>query len=147
MKRFALLALPAALMAFDAAAAKPKWEMVRGNDAAKLSVDSASVKRRGDQVSLTYLVDYAKPQNDRLYQVNYRSIVTNATLRCKPRTVLFGMSEMYTGPGATGVVIAAAQPTPKERVYTAIEQGTSDEDLWRHVCEKAPAAKPPEKKP
>jgi hypothetical protein len=147
MKPIAVLALPAALMVFDAVAAKPKWDQVRGNDAAKLSIDTASVKRSGDQVRVSYLVDYAKPQSDRLYQVTYRSVVTSATLRCKPRTVLFGMSEMYTGPGATGVIVASAQPDPKERVYAPIEKGTSDEDLWRRVCEKAPAAKPPEKKP
>ena len=147
MKPIAVLALPAALLVFDAVAAKAKWEAVRGNDAAKLSVDTASVKRKGDEVSLTYMVDFAKPQSDRLYQVTYRSVVTSATLRCKPRTMLFGMSEMYTGPGATGVIVASAQPAPKERVYASIEKGTSDEDLWRRVCEKAPAAKPPEKKP
>jgi hypothetical protein len=127
-----------AALALDAQAAT-QWSELRKDSAAKLSVDPSSVKRRGDQVSLKYLVDYAKPQGDSLYQVRYLSVVTLATLRCKARTVTLGLSELYSGPGATGVMLASAEPAPKERVFTPIEKGTSDEDLWRHACEKKPA--------
>lgn len=141
MKRLLPIALAAALAAPDGLAAQ--WSAVRDNDSVKLSVDPASVKRKGDQVSLTYLIDYAKPQGDVYTQVKYLSVVTSATLRCKPRTVSLGMSELYSGRGGTGVVVATAQPNARERAFAAIEKGTSDEDLWRHACEKkAPAAKP-----
>jgi len=138
MKPIPWIAAAIAALSLDASAAV-QWSELRKDGAAKLSVDPASIKRRGDQVSLNYLVDYAKPQGDSLRQVRYRSVVTAVTLRCKARTMLFGASELYTGPGGTGVVIATAEPAANERVFTAIEKGSSDEDLWRHACEKKPA--------
>ena len=134
MKRTACIALAAACAAFAASAAQ--WTPIREEAAAKLSVDSTSVKRKGDEVSLKYMVDYAKPQGDILTQVRYRSVVTVARLRCKPRTVSLGTSELFGGPGATGVLMATAVPTPRESRFAPVEKGTSDEDLWRHACGK-----------
>jgi hypothetical protein len=148
MKTITWMAAALAALALDASAAT-QWSELRKDGAAKLSIDPASVKRHGDQVSLKYLVDHAKPQGDSLHQVRYRSVVTMATLRCKARTVLLGTSELYSGPSATGVVLATAEPAPPERVFSPIEKGTSDEDLWRHACEKKAAknaAAAPEKK-
>ena len=142
MKIAALALLPAVFAAFDASAA-PNWIELRANDAVKLSVDSASVKRSGDRVTLSYMLDYAKPQGSYLYQVRYRSVVTQATLRCKARTILLGNSDMYEGPAAKGTIIAGAVDAPKDRKFTAVEKGTSDEDLWRHACEAKPAPKKP----
>lgn len=135
MKLMPWIAAALAAAALDAPAAA-QWSELRKDGSAKLSVDSSSVKRRGDQVSLRYLIDYPKPQGDKLYQVRYLSVVTAATLRCKARTVSLGTIELYSGPGATGVLMATAQPTRKERAFVPIEKGTSDEDLWRHACEK-----------
>ena len=140
MKRTLTIALAAAFAVTAAHAAQ--WSAIRSNDSAKLSVDAASVKRKGDQVTLKYMVDYAKPQGDVYTQVRYRSVVTAATIRCKPRTVSLGTSELFGGPAGTGVIVATAVPKGRERGFTAIEKGTSDEDLWRHACEKAPAGKP-----
>jgi hypothetical protein len=141
MKRRLVIALAGALAASNGLAAQ--WSEIRGNDSAKLAVDSASVKRKGDQVNLKYLIDYARPQGDAYTQVRYASIVTAATIRCKPRTLSVGVSELYSGRGGSGVVVATTRPTAKESAFTAIEKGTSDEDLWRHACEKkAPAGKP-----
>jgi len=142
MKIAALVLVPAVFAALDAAAA-PKWTEVRANDEVKLSVDSASMKRSGDQVALRYMLDYAKPQGSYLYQVRYRSVVTQATLRCKARTILLGNSDMYEGPAAKGTIIAGAEDAPKDRKFTPVEKGTSDEDLWRHACEAKPAPKKP----
>jgi len=142
MKIAALVLVPAVFAALDAAAA-PKWTEVRANDEVKLSVDSASMKRSGDQVALRYMLDYAKPQGSYLYQVRYRSVVTQATLRCKARTILLGNSDMYEGPAAKGTIIAGAVDAPKDRKFMPVEKGTSDEDLWRHACEAKPAPKKP----
>lgn len=135
MNTMTWMAAALAALALDAAAAA-QWSELRKDGSAKLSIDTASLKRRGDQVSLKYLVDYARPQGDNLYQVRYRSVVTLATLRCKARTVLLGTSELYSGPAATGAVLATAEPAPREQVFTPIEKDTSDEDLWRHACGK-----------
>lgn len=143
MKPISLAPLPAVLVALAAGAAAPKWTEVRANDTVKLSVDSASVKRSGDQVTLSYMLDYAKPQGSVLYQVRYRSVVTQATLRCKAKTILLGESELYEGPAAKGVVLASAMAPPADQKFTAVEKNTSDEDLWRHACEAKPAPKKP----
>ncbi len=142
MKIATLVLLPAALAALDAGAA-PKWTELRGNDSVKLSVDATSVKRSGDRVTLQYMLDYAKPQGDHLYQVRYRSVVTQATVRCKARTILLGDSDLYEGPAAKGTIVAGAVPPPKDRKFTAVEKDTSDEELWRHACEAKPAPKKP----
>ncbi len=134
MKPSAWIWISLAATALDASAAQ--WTQLRADGAAKLSIDTASVKRKGDEVSLKYLVDYAKPQGDVLYQVRYVSVVTAATLRCKPRTVSLGASQLYSGPAATGVLLATAEPSAKERAFAPVEKGTSDEDLWRHACGK-----------
>jgi hypothetical protein len=140
MKTTACLALAACCAVFGASAAE--WSQLRTDANGKLSVDASSVKRKGDQVTLKYLVDYAKPQGDAFRQIRYLSVVTVATLRCKPRTVSLGTSELYSARGATGVLVATATPTAKERAFAVVEKGTSDEDLWRHACEKAPEKKP-----
>ena len=138
------IALAACLLACAAPAAfAAKWMPLRNSSTASLSVDTASVSRRGDQVRMNYMVDFARPQQDRFHQLAYRSIVTSAIVRCKARTVSLGKSELYTGPNATGVLIATTDPTNRETAYTAVEKDTSDEDLWRHACEKKPEAKKP----
>ena len=143
MKPIAFAALVAAFVIPFQAAAAPRWTQLRANDSVKLSVDSASVKRKGDQVSLNYMLDYAKAQGSPLYQVRYRSVVTQATVRCKARTIQLGNSDLYEGPTAQGVVVAGATPAPADHRFTAIEKDTSDEDLWRHACEAKPAPKKP----
>ena len=137
-------ALAACLLACAAPAAlAAKWAPLRSSSTAALSVDEASVSRRGDQVRLNYMVDFTRPQQDRLHQLAYRSIVTSAIVRCKARTVSLGKSELYTGPKASGVLVATTSPTNRETAFTAVEKDTSDEDLWRHACEKKPEAKKP----
>jgi hypothetical protein len=138
-------ALAACILACAAAAAQAaQWAPLRNSNSVALLVDTSSVKRKGDQVSLAYLIDYARPQRDALRQLVYRSTVTRATVRCKARTVLLGDTELYTGPKATGVLIATAAPAPREQVYAPIEKDTSDEEVWRHACApKVPAATKP----
>ena len=142
MKIAALVLLSAALASFDAGAAA-NWTELRRNDSVKLFVDASSVKRTGDRVTLQYMLDYAKPQGDHLYQVRYRSVVTQVTLRCKARTILLGNSDLYEGPSAKGVILAGAVAPAKDQKFTAVEKDTSDEDLWRHACETKAAPKKP----
>jgi hypothetical protein len=141
MRRIAFTACILACAAPAAFAAA--WAHVRSSAGVSLLVDSRSIARKGDQVSLSYLIDYAKPQGDRLLQLTYRSSVTSAKVRCKARTVSLGATELYSGPKATGVLMATANPNERESAFNPVEKGTSDEDLWRHACEKKPEAKKP----
>jgi hypothetical protein len=141
MRRIALAACIFACACPAAFAAA--WAPVRNSDGIALLVDSRSIARKGDQVSLTYLIDYAKPQSDRLLQLTYRSSVTSAKVRCKARTVSLGATQIYSGPKATGVLMATATPNDRESAFNPVEKDTSDEEVWRHACEKKPEAKKP----
>ena len=128
----ALLAL--ALAAASGAAAEMKWTPVRESAAAKLFVDDASVRRKGQDVRFLYMVDFAKPQGGATIQLTYRSVATEAILKCRARTLSLQESEIYAGPSATGTVLATTRPTPSEARFMPIEKGSSDEDLWRYLC-------------
>ena len=134
MKARKLAALALAAFAATAAAAATKWSPIRENAAAKLFVDEASVSRKGQEVRFHYRVDFAKPQGGATIQLSYRSVTTEAILRCQARTISLQQSELYAGPGATGTVLATTKPTPREARFMPIEKGSSDEDLWRHLC-------------
>lgn len=134
----------AAALVLAAAAASPPaqaaaWEVVRGDEAARLSIDPKSVRRRGDEARFTYLVDFRRPQGD-VKTAIYRSLVVKAAIRCKPRTIALYESEGYSGNAAKGVMVGISKASDQESRFQKIEAGTSDEDLWRRLCEK-PAAK------
>ena len=123
-----------ALAAASVAAAATKWTPVRESAAAKLFVDDSSVRRKGQEVRFTYLVDFAKAQGGATIQLSYRSVATDAILKCRARTLSLQESEIYAGPSGTGTVLATTRPTPREARFMPIEKGSSDEDLWRYLC-------------
>lgn len=127
------LALAAAALA-AAPAGAADWRPVRKDDSASLSVDAKSIRRKGDQVSFIYMLDHAKVQSYFKTGVFYRSLVIRATMRCKPRTIALGTTEAYAGAAASGVLVGASEPTRAEARFSPIEAGTSDQELWSHVC-------------
>lgn len=127
------LALTAAAVAALPAQAAD-WRPVRKDNITSLSVDDASIRRKGDQVNFTYMLDHAQVQSYFKTGVFYRSLVIRATMRCKPRTIALGTTEAYAGEAATGVLVGAAQPSRSEARFSPIEAGTSDQELWSHVC-------------
>jgi hypothetical protein len=133
--------LPLALLAAIPAYAQ-QWEELRRNEQVRLSIDPKSIRARGDEVSFRYLVDYRETQGDYKTAL-YRSLATRATIRCKARAIATRQSEGYGGNEAKGPVTGVLKPTKQESGFKKLEQGTSDEDLWKRVCEKkaAPAAK------
>ena len=130
-----------AVMALAALPAQAQWEELRRNDQVRLSIDTKSIRARGDEVSFRYLVDFREQQGDYKTAV-YRSLATKATIRCKARSIATRESEGYGGNEAKGPVTGVLKPTKQEAGFKKLEAGTSDEDLWKRVCEKkAPAAK------
>ena len=117
---------------FFAAPAEARWKLLRKDKAASLSVDTATVSRKGDDVRFRYLADYAKPQEAFRSAAPYLSMVADAMVRCKTRQIAIGRVRMYAGPGGKGKLVETtpAGPTPFEMV----ENATSDEDLWKHFC-------------
>ena len=116
-----------------------QWEELRRNDQVRLSIDPKSIRSRGDEVSFRYLVDFRETQGDYKTAV-YRSLATRAAIRCKPRTMATRESEGFAGNEAKGPVSGVLKPTKAESGFKKIEAGTSDEDLWKRVCEKKAAA-------
>jgi hypothetical protein len=126
-----LLAL--AVVAATALPALAALEVLRGDDNRRLAIDPATIKRKGDQVSFSYVVDFRNVQGD-YKSAEYRSLVVKAVIRCKARTIALRGSEGYTGSEGKGIAIGIAEPTAREARFQKIEPGTSDEDLWNRLC-------------
>ena len=133
----ALVALLAAVAVLPAQAA---WEEVRRNDQVRLSIDPKSIKRKGDTVSVRYLVDFRQPQGD-YKTVVYRSLATKAHIRCKARTIVADETEAYAANEAKGPSLGVMKPAKGEDVFKKLEAGTSDEDLHKRLCERPAPAK------
>jgi surface-adhesin protein E len=126
-------------MALPGAAA---WEELRRNDSQRLAIDPASIKKRGDEVSFKYLVDFRQKQGD-FKTVEYRSLTVRAAIRCKPKTIALRETEVYLGQEAKGPSGGLMKAKRDESRFNKIEQGTSDEELYTRVCAPPkPAAKP-----
>jgi len=115
-----------------AAPAEARWKMVRKDKAAALSVDTAGVSRKGDDVRFRYLADYASPQQAFATGAPYRSSITDAMVRCKTRQIALGRMRMYAGSGGKGRLVETTPPGPAP--LEMVENATSDEDLWKHFC-------------
>ncbi len=142
----ALRAFPLVLLLL-ATPALGAWEEVRRNQDVRLLIDPQSIKADGDSVTFRYLVDFREAQTDNK-ATYFRSLITNAAIRCKERTIAVRGSEGYTGNTGGGRLLGATTPTAAESAFKGLEKGTSDEDLWKRVCTKPPAkagAKPAEK--
>jgi len=112
------------------------WVPLRKNDEASLSIDNQSIRRKGDEVSLSYLLDFARAQGDNKTGIYYRSLVTKARLRCAARTITLGTSELYSETGARGISLGSRDSSRDAAAFAPIDKGSSDEDLWKRVCEK-----------
>jgi len=138
----ALLLVVLGAMSLPGAAA---WEELRRNDAQRLSIDPASIKKRGDEVSFKYLVDFRDRQGD-FKTAEYRSLTVQATIACKARTIEMGDTEVYSGNEAKGAAVGVMKPTPADARMKPIEAGSSDEELYTRVCKPAAAKAPPKAK-
>ncbi len=129
----------AAILAAGALPSQAAWELLRGNESQRLSIDPKSVKSRGGETTFKYLVDFRDLQGE--VGGKYQSLVVGAALRCKPRTIALRSFELYTAAAGEGILLAMPAPKPAEKRFQPVEKGSSDEDLYRRICEKAPPAK------
>jgi hypothetical protein len=117
-----------------------QWKQIAKGPGVQLSVDEASIKRNEGQVLFEYRIDYAKPERELGSGAPYRSTVTRAMVRCATRTISIGPTTAYAGSNATGKVVGKYPPTPDDARFQPVERGSSDENLWRHVCQVAAVA-------
>ena len=120
------------------------WQELRRNDSVRLSIDSQSIKARGDTLTFRYLIDFREPQGDFKTAV-YRSLATRAVMRCKSRTIASRDTEAYAGNEAQGPMVGVMKPTKEDARFKKVEAGTSDEDLWKRLCQKPAQAAAPKK--
>jgi hypothetical protein len=143
---FKAFALCAALALAMPAAAAESWKILKRNDQAMLSVDSQSIVRDKDVVSLRYMVDYRQAQGG-VGEPQYRSIIVSAKIRCKAKTISLGHTVAYFAWGGAGNIFAKTAPTRGEAQFHPLEKGSSDEELWTHVCDQPVRLPPPPPKP
>lgn len=132
-------ALPLALL-IAAAPAFGAWEELRRNDDVRLSIDPKSIRTKGDEVSFRYLVDFKETQGD-VKTAIFRSLATKAVIRCKARTIAARGTEGYAGNEGQGPMVGIMTPDKDDKAFKKVEDGTSDEDLWKRVCTKAAPAR------
>lgn len=129
------------LLALPATAA---WEELRRNDQVRLSIDPQSIKREGALVKFRYLIDFRQPQGDYKTAV-YRSLVTKAHIRCNARTIVTVEAEAFPGVEGKGPPLGVIKPGKGEDGFKKLDAGSSDEDLYKRVCEGRRAAAPKKK--
>ena len=144
-KRLAVLSL--ALAALAAPAHAVHWKQVKRDNQAMLSIDTESIKRSGDEVSLNYLVDFRFPQGEPQSGPVYRSIVVRTKVRCKARTISVQHTDAYAQFGAAGLIVAKTKATPAEMAFRPLEPESSDLEVYQQACNDfsapAPAPAPP----
>jgi hypothetical protein len=123
--------------ALAAVAMGAQWKQLAKGPAGELWVDVASIKRDNGEAAFDYRIDYPAPQREVGSQNFYRSTVTRALVRCSARALAMGPTIAYAGARATGKVIGRYPPSPEEARFQPVELGSSDENLWRHVCKLA----------
>jgi hypothetical protein len=137
MKRLAraLSVLIACGFGVDAGAAQ--WKQLAKSPVGELWVDVSSIKRNNGDASFDYRVDYPGPQQEVGSKNMYRSTVTRAIVRCNTRSLAIGPTVAYAGARATGNVVSRHPPSPEEARLQPVEPNSSDENLWRYVCQVA----------
>lgn len=121
----ALAALPAAAQ---------EWKQLRRDSNAMLSVDMQSIKRKGAEAQVDYMVDFRAGQGGGPGEAPIRSIIVRAQLDCKNRTIALLHTDAYAQYGGKGIIIAKTSPATGAK-QQPLEGGSSDEEVWRHVCE------------
>jgi hypothetical protein len=140
---FKALALCAALAVALPAVAAEDWKILKRDDQAMLSIDTKSIVTERGVVSLRYLVDFRQPQGQITEGSQYRSIVVSAKIRCKEKTISLGHTDAYFAWGAAGNIVAKTAPTRGEAQFHPLEKGSSDLELWTHVCDQPVKLLPP----
>lgn len=121
----AVLALPALAQ---------QWQQVRRDPTVMLSVDLESIKTQGAETAVNYLVDFRQAQGA-ANEKHYRSIVVRAKLRCKDKQISLVHTDAFAQWRGSGIVVAKTQNSKEEAAFHPLEKDTSDEDVWRYVCE------------
>ena len=123
------------------------WKILKRDNDAMLSIDTASIVHEGDTVSLRYMVDFKKAQGSAAEGAEYRSIVVGAKVRCKAKTIALGHTDAYFAWGGAGNIVAKTAPTRGEAQFHPLEKGSSDQELWTHVCDQPVKLVPPPPRP
>ena len=124
-------------LAFAAPAAAANWKQLAKSRVGALWIDEASVRGSNGEFVFDYRVDFPKAQKELETGKPYRSTVTRAIVRCTTKLVSTGPTTAYAGPGATGNVVGKYPPSPEEARFQPVDPGSSDENLWRHLCRVA----------
>jgi hypothetical protein len=129
--------LAAALYALALDAGAAQWKQLAKGPVGELWIDVASIKRTNGEAMFDYRIDFPKPQQEVDSKNLYRSTVTRAIVRCPTRAISIGPTTAFAGPRATGKTIGQYPPSPEDARFQPVEPNSSDENLWRHVCQVA----------
>jgi hypothetical protein len=138
MRNATRISLALAATAFATGAAAAEWKQIAKSPIGELWIDVGSVKRNDGEASFEYRIDYPKPQQEVGAPQNvYRSTVTRAIVRCAGRSIKMGPTVAYAGARGAGQVVGRYPPSPEEARFQPVEPNSSDENLWRYICQVA----------
>ena len=146
MKRSSAAIALAAAAALALPAHAVDWKQVRRDQQVMLWVDVDSISTTGPETKATYMVDFrqAIPAPHEKY---YRSIVVRTKIKCKDKQLSTLHTDGYSSWSAGGIIVAKTQDTAEETAWHPLEKDTSDEDVWRYVCEVRKGSPPPKVAP
>jgi len=141
---FALALAAATALAFPAQAFN--LQQVRRDQNALLWVDIDSINTRAGETYATYVVDL-RQAIQAPHEQHYRSMAVRVKIRCQDKQISTQHTDGYTQWRATGFIVAKTRDTPEETAWHPLEKDTSDEDVWRYVCEVRKGSPPPKEPP
>jgi surface-adhesin protein E len=146
MKRYLVVVALASAAALALPAHAVDWKQVRRDEQVMLWVDIDSIGTTGNETKADYMVDFrqAVPAPNNKY---YRSIVVRTKIKCKDKQMSTLHTDGYSSWSAGGIIVAKTEDTAQETAWHPLEKDTSDEDVWRYVCEVRHGSPPPKTPP
>ncbi len=111
-----------------------QWQQVRRDANVMLSVDLETIRTEGDETSFNYLVDFRQAQGG-AKEKHYRSIIVRSKLRCKDKQISLLHTDAFEQWRGGGIIVGKTQNSKEEAAFHPLEKDSSDEDVWRYVCE------------
>jgi len=122
-------AISAMLLAVVSAGASAAWVKVSVSDAGSTYVDTATIRRAGDIVTMSEMTDY-KIVADPTFA--YKSVRRKYEFDCKAKRFRMLSTTGYAGPMGKGDTVISADSPAAE--WVAVVGGSVGEILWKVAC-------------
>ena len=117
------------LLTFVSASASAAWVKVSVSDAGDTYVEPATIRRAGDKVTMSELMDYKIVVDPNL---SYKSAKRQYEFDCKEKRVRTLSTSAYSGRMGQGALVNSADNPSAE--WVSVVTGSVGEILWKVAC-------------